>query len=106
MCKRYMDTLASLGRTEEALTISTQVTKVHPQSVELWLARLELLSAACGQAGGGKTKRSKASKKKGGVRVCEVCRDALDKVPAKVGLYMYVYNVGTSFLVVKRAKGV
>ena len=42
--------------------------------------------AVAGDGGGVKTRRSKVTKKKGGGRVVEVCREALDKVPKKVGV--------------------
>ena len=85
MCRRYIDTLNSCGETEKALTVSSRATDTHPRSVELWQVRLELLSAASVQSVSGKTRKSKAMKKKGEERVCEECRNALDKVPAKVG---------------------
>ena len=83
MCGRYLDTLESLGRMEDALTVSSQATMAYPESVELWLQRLNLLSAAA-QDHSGKIRKTKASRKKGEASVCDLCRAALDKVPKKV----------------------
>ncbi len=111
MCKRYLDTLKTLGQDphhhdDDALTASSLATELHPSSVELWLRRLSVIVAVdVAGASGVKTRRSKVTRKTGGgVRVDVVCREALDKVPKKVGglcldscvhdtcsRYMYVY---------------
>jgi hypothetical protein len=90
MCKRYLDSLKTLGHghhDDDALTASSLATELHPSSVELWLRRLSIIVAVdVAGASGVKTRRSKVTRKTGGrARVEEVCREALDKVPKKVG---------------------
>lgn len=94
MCKRYLDTLKTLKHARDALTTSTLATNLYPQAVELWQCRLSIVAAASeggvGGAMGVRTRRSKVTKKTGGGGgVGEVCREALDKVPKKVGVTMY-----------------
>ena len=89
MCKRYLDTLETLGHAHDALTASSLATDLYPGSVELWQRRLSIVAVA-GEGGGGvRTRRSKVSKKMGGGGVGEVCREALDKVPKKVGVTLH-----------------
>ena len=94
MCKRYLDTLKTLEHAHDALTASSLATNLYPRAVELWQCRLSIVAAASegGGAMGVRTRRSKVTKKMGGGGgggVGEVCREALDKVPKKVGVTMY-----------------
>ena len=86
MCKSYLDTLETLGHAHDALTASSVATDLYPGSVELWQRRLSIVAVA-GEGGGGmRTRRSKVTRRTGGARVGEVCQEALDKVPKKVGV--------------------
>lgn len=104
MCKRYLDTLETLGHDHHdvTLTASSLATDLHPRSVELWQCRLSIVASGGGEGGGAgagvRTRRSKVTRKTGrgggGVRVGEVCQEALDKVPKKVGgLYSWNSNL-------------
>ena len=96
MCKRYLDTLELLGHDhhDAALTASSLATDLHSGSVELWQHRLSVVAGGGGEGGGAgggvRTRRSKVTRKTGGgggggARVGELCQEALEKVPKKVG---------------------
>lgn len=91
MCKRYLDTLETLGHAHDALTASSLATDLYPESVELWQCRLSIVAVAGDSGGGVRTRRSKVSRKtEGGRRVGEVCREALDKVPKKASVTIII----------------
>ena len=98
MCKRYLDTLEMLGHDhhDAALSASSLATDLHLGSVELWQRRLSVVADGSGEGGGAggrvRTRRSKVTRKTGGgggggggARVGELCQEALEKVPKKVG---------------------
>ena len=73
----------SIGQTKEVMSVCSLATDAHPESVALWLLRLEKLAEAHNQ---GSQSRNKLKKKKEDTIICDVCRDALKKVPEKVCL--------------------
>ena len=73
-----MDTLKTLGRKSEYLSILSQVTDLHPGSADLWLVRLESL-VDCAHRD-----KDKRIKKKDDIKITELIREATRNVPEQV----------------------
>ena len=62
-----VQTLQSLGLSQEAYTVASQAIQAHPHSVPLWLLRLTLHSTGSGDPSLG-----------------ELCKEAVEKIPKEV----------------------
>ena len=66
-----VQTLQSLGLSQEAYTVASQAVQAYPHSVPLWLLRLEVHSTGSGDTPLG-----------------ELCKEAVEKVPKEVCMHV------------------